>query len=153
AAPKALLIVGGAMILIVTVLLVVPVPPSVEVIAPVVFAASPATVPFTLTLNVHEALWITDPPDRLITPVPAVAVTVPPQVLLTFGVELTTRVPVLDGRVSLKLIPVRSPAAVEFGLLIVKVKVAVPFIGMLAEGLNALLIVGGATTVRFALAW
>lgn len=74
--------------------------------------------------------------------------TVPLQVLLTFGVGATTRVPVLDGSVSLKATPVRSPAAVRFGLLMVKVIVVIPLSGMLPEGLNALLIVGGATTVR-----
>src|SRR5215471_18056454 len=118
--------------------------------APVVLLASPSTVPFTSTLKVHEALCATLPPDRLITPVPAVAVTVPPQVLLTFGVLDTTSValpgPPLTGSVSLKATPVRSAAAVVFGLLMVKVSVEVPFNGMLV-GLNALLIVGGATTV------
>src|SRR5215472_17513021 len=87
------------------------------------------------------------------TPVPAVAVTVPPQVLLTFGVLDTTSValpePLLKGSVSLNATPVRSPAAVVFGSLMVKVSVEVPFNGMLV-GLNALLIVGGATTVRLA---
>src|SRR5579859_5088589 len=47
---------GGATTAIVAVLLLVPVPPSVEVIAPEVFAASPAAVPVTFTLNVQEAL-------------------------------------------------------------------------------------------------
>src|SRR5215471_10488880 len=88
------------------------------------------------------------------TPVPAVAVTVPLQALVTFGVLDTTSValpgPLLNGSVSLKATPVRSPAAVVFGLLMVKVSVEVPFSGMLTEGLNALLIVGGATTVRLA---
>src|SRR5262249_58028871 len=69
------------------------------------------------------------------------------------GVELTTKVRVLEGRVSLRLTGVGSRAAVALGLLMVKVNVVVPFSGMLAAGLNALLIVGGATTVRFALAW
>src|SRR5215472_17592854 len=122
--------------------------------APVVLLASPSTVPLTSTLTVHEALCATLPPERLITPVPAVAVTVPLQVLVTFGVLDTTSValpePPLTGNVSLKATPVRSPAAVVFGLLMVKVRVEVPFKGMLTEGLNALLIVGGATTVRLA---
>src|SRR5581483_3792474 len=78
AAPNALLIVGGATTFRVAVLLVVPVPPCVELIAPVVLLASPSTVPFTSTLNVQDELWATLAPDRLITPVPAVAVTVPP---------------------------------------------------------------------------
>src|SRR5438552_2346681 len=144
--------VGGATIFSVAVLLVVPVPPSVEVIAPVVLAASPATVPFTSTLSVHEILCVTVPPLRLITPVPAAAVTDPLHVLLTLGVGATTRVPVADGSVSLKATPVRSPAAVVFGLLMVNVNVAIPFSGMLVTGLNALLMVGGATTVILAFA-
>src|SRR5215471_17634734 len=92
------------------------------------------------------------------TPVPAVAVTVPPQVLLTPGVAATTSVPLpaplLTGSVSLNATPVRSPLAGVpglFGLLMVKVTVVVPFRGMLV-GLNALLIVGGATTVTVAVA-
>jgi len=56
------------------------------------------------------------------------------------------------GSVSLKATLLKSPAAVVFALLIVKVNVAVPFNGMLVEGLNALLIVGGAITVRVAFA-
>src|SRR5437660_424305 len=87
------------------------------------------------------------------TPLAAVAVTVPPHVLVTLGVFDTTRValpePPLIGSVSLKATPLRSAAALAFGLLIVKVTVLVPFRGMLV-GLNALLTVGGATTVKFA---
>src|SRR5947209_15797737 len=91
-------------------------------------------------------------------PLPAVAVTVPPQVLLTFGVPDTTNValptPPLTGSVSLNANPVRSPllgVSGLFGLLIVNVIVLVPFLGMLV-GLNALLIVAGATTVTVAVA-
>ena len=47
---------GGATTVIGAVLLVVPVPPSVEVIAPVVLLASPAVVPFTSTFTVQELL-------------------------------------------------------------------------------------------------
>src|SRR5262249_7045912 len=126
-APNALLIVGGATTFSVAALLVVPVPPSVEVIAPVMLAASPAAVPFTFTLKVQDPVCATLPPDKLITPVPAVAVTVPLQVLMTLGVDATTSVPVLDGNVSLNATPVRSPRAVVFGLLIVNVSVDVPF--------------------------
>src|SRR5262249_32953905 len=119
-APKALEMVGGATTFRSAVLLVVPVPPSVEVIAPVVLLASPSTVPVTFTLKVQEALWATEAPDRLMTPVPAVAVGVPPQVLLTLGGEATTKValpgPLLTGRVSLKATPVRSPLAGVAGL-------------------------------------
>src|SRR5205807_8429091 len=97
---------------IVAVLLVAPVPPSVELIAPVVLLASPSTVPFISTLIVQDALWATLPPVRLIAPPPAVAVTVPPQVLVTLGVLDTTSValpaPPLTGNVSLKATPLRS---------------------------------------------
>src|SRR5262249_39648152 len=92
-------------------------------------------------------------PDRLMTPVPAVAVGVPPQVLLTLGGEATTKValpgPLLTGRVSLKATPVRSPLAGVaglFGLLMVKVTEVVPFNARLAAP-KALVIVGGKTTV------
>jgi hypothetical protein len=54
AAPNALLMVGGATTVRVAVLLVVPVPPSVEVIVLVVLTASPAAMPFTVTVSVHE---------------------------------------------------------------------------------------------------
>jgi hypothetical protein len=146
AAPKALLMVGGATICTVAVLLATPVPPSVEVIAPVVLLASPAAVPVTFTVKVQDAPCVTVPPERLITPVPAAAVTVPLHVLTTPGVAATTSVPVVFGSVSLKATPVRSPAAVVFGLLTLNVTVVVPFRGMLAAP-NALAIVGGATTV------
>ena len=79
------------------------------------------------------------------------AVTVPPQVLLTAGGVATTNVPVLEGSVSLNATPVRSPAAVVFGLLMVKVTLVVPFNGIEAAP-NALLMVGGATTVSVAVA-
>src|SRR5260370_10141537 len=61
---------------------------------------------------------------------PAVVVPIPPHVLLTLGVPATTKVPVVDGSVSLNATPVRSPAAVVFGFVIVKVRLAVPFNGM-----------------------
>jgi hypothetical protein len=78
-----------------------------------------------------------------------VAVTTPPQVSVTFGTLATTSVPVADGNESVNATPVRSPAAVVLELLIVKVTLVVPFRGMLAAP-NALLIVGGATTVMLA---
>jgi len=79
---NAFVIEGGATTARAAVLLVVPVPPSVEVIAPVVLDLVPAVVPVTSTLMLQEALAPTLPPLRLTTPVPAVAVRVPPQVLL-----------------------------------------------------------------------
>jgi len=52
-APNALLIEGGATTKSVAVLLVVPVPPSVELMAPVVLLLVPAVVPVTLTVIEH----------------------------------------------------------------------------------------------------
>src|SRR5438552_1346348 len=50
---NALLIVGGAATFIVAVLLVVPVPPSFEVMTLVILLGVPATVPFTVAAIVH----------------------------------------------------------------------------------------------------
>src|SRR5262249_14811919 len=123
ATPNALLIVGGATTFSNAVLLVAPVPPSVEVIAPVVLLSSPAAVPVTFTVKVQDALWFTVPPERLMTPVPAAAVTTPLHVLTTPGTPATTRVPVVLGSVSLKATPVRLTVAL--GLLMVNVTVVV----------------------------
>src|SRR3954471_22522083 len=63
----ALLIVGGVPTTSnVAVLLVAPVPPSVEVIAPVVFGFVPMLVPVTLTETTHEALPARVAPDTVI---------------------------------------------------------------------------------------
>src|SRR5262249_39838030 len=81
---------------------------------------------------------------RVITPDPAVAVTDPPQVLLSpLGVPTTKP----EGRLSVKSSPV-SPVKL-FGLLILNVSVVVPFNGMLAAP-NSFVIVGGLATVRLA---
>ncbi len=101
-APNALLMVGGAT----TARLaeaVLPVPPSVEVTFPVVLFLAPAVVPVTFRLKVQEALDAKLAPDKLIAPLPALAVIVPPQLLLSpLGVEITRPA----GSVSLKPIPV-----------------------------------------------
>jgi hypothetical protein len=140
AAPKDLAIDGGAT----TVRLaeaVVPVPPSVEVTLPVVLFLMPAVVPVTFTLKLQELLAVTLPADKLITPVPAVAVTVPAQLPVSpLGVETTKP----EGNVSVKATPV---SAVELLLFwIVKVSEVAPFNGMLGAP-NNLLMAGGATTV------
>jgi hypothetical protein len=75
-------------------------------------------------------LWTKLPPERLTLLLPPVAVTIPPHVLLTLGVPATTKVPVADGSVSLNATPVRSPATVVFGLMIVNVSLVVPFNGI-----------------------
>src|SRR5215469_5119830 len=119
-----------------------PVPPSVDVTAPVVLFCCPAAVPVTFTLNVQEAVTARVAPDKLITLVFCVAVIVPPpQVpVRPLGVEIIRPA----GKVSLNPIPVSVVPA--FGLLRLKLSEVVPFNGMLAAP-KALLIVGGATTV------
>jgi len=73
---------------------------------------------------------------------PAVVVRVPPHCDPLPGVVTTTPV----GSVSVKATPVRSPAAVVFGLVMVKLREDIPPLAIV-EGVNALLIEGGATTV------
>src|SRR5260221_2169845 len=142
AAPNALMITGGATTVTLA-LEVLPVPPSVEVTCTLLFF-TPAVVPVTLMDNVHEALTATVPPDRLTDPEPATAVAVPPHVLDSpFGVATTKPA----GRVSVKATPVNATLA--FGLVMVKVKLVEPFNGIVAAP-NALVIVGGATTVMLA---
>jgi len=82
-----------------------PVPPSVEVTAPVVLFCVPAAAPVTFTEKVHELLTASAAPVRLITFVPAVAVIVPaPQVpARPFGVAITSPA----GSVSVKPTPER----------------------------------------------
>jgi hypothetical protein len=68
-APKDFVMLGGAT----TEMLaeaVPPVPPSVEVVAPVVLFCMPAAIPVTLTEKEHDALAARLAPDRLMTPVP-----------------------------------------------------------------------------------
>ena len=142
---KTLAIDGGATTLILAEP-VPPVPPSVEVTLPVVLVCKPAVIPVTFTEKVQEAFAAMVPPDKLITPVPAVAVMVPaPQEpVRPFGVEITKPA----GRVSLKATPVS--ATVALGFVMVKLSDVEPFSGMLAAP-NAFAIVGGATTVIDAL--
>lgn len=139
-----LTIAGGATTVTVAVLLVAPVPPSVEVIAPVVLFIVPAAVPVTFTERVQLVPAAMAPAVRLTVTEPAVAVGTPPQVLANpLGVATTKPA----GKLSVKATPVS--AVVPFGLLIVNVSEVVPLSGMLAAP-NALLMVGGDTTVRVA---
>ena len=138
---KTLAIEGGATTLI-EAEAVPPVPPSVDVMFPVVLFCVPAAVPVTLTENVQEPLAAIVPPLRLMTFVPAVAVIVPaPQVpVRPFGVETTRPA----GSVSLNATPV-SPTVV-FELVMVKLSEVEPFSGMLAAP-KALMMIGGPITV------
>lgn len=123
---------------------VLPVPPSVEVTAEVVLLAVPAAAPVTFAENVHVPPAASDPPERLIA-LPAAAMVPPPQLPVNpFGVD-TVR---LLGRVSVKPTPV-SPTVV-FGFVTVKLRLVVPFSGML-DAPKALTSVGAATTVTLAI--
>src|SRR5262249_4535171 len=145
-APNDLFTVAGEATISVAVLLVAPVPPLVELIAPVVLVTVPDCVPVTFTTIVQVAPGLAiDSPDKLIEVELAAAVTVPPQLLVTPGVEATCRPPV---SVSLKAIPF-SADVFAAGLVMVKVTVVVPF-SEIAAAPNALLIVGGATTLSVA---
>ena len=84
----------------------------------------------------------TVPPVSEMLPEPAVAVAVPPQVLVKpFGVATTSPA----GNVSVKATPV-SATALAAGFVMVKVSVETPFTAI-AVGLKALAIEGGATTL------
>src|SRR5581483_3724557 len=147
-----LLIVGGAITVTVSEA-VPPVPPSVELTAPVVFTCAPAAIPFTLTENVHDdpapGEAVSVPPDKeTVEGVPGglliVAVIVPlPQLPVT----------VVDasfspaGRLSVNATPLNALAV--FGFVTVKLSVVLLLSGMVF-GLNDLLMVGGATTVTVA---
>jgi hypothetical protein len=136
---------GGASTLMLAVA-VPPVPPSVEVTAPVVLVCDPAAVPVTLMENVHELLAAIVPPERLMVFVPAVAVIVPaPHVPVSpFGVETTKPA----GSVSVKATPESATVVLLFWM--VNVSEVEPFSGIEAAP-NALMITGGATTVTEAL--
>lgn len=132
---------GGATTISEAVLLGVPVPASVEIMALVVLSFVPAVVAVTATEKVQvdpgpgEAVNV--PPDRPRLLLPAVAVMIPvPHDPVTFGFAATTT-PV--GRLSVNPTPLR-PLFV-FGLLIVKLRALLEFGGILA-GLNAFVIVG-----------
>lgn len=137
-------ITGGARTVIVAVLLVVPVPPLAEVIGPVVLLLTPGVIPVTSTLIVQLPPAATVPPLNDMVDVPAVAVTLPPQPELAFGVPATLNP---AGRLSVKPTPVS--ATVPFGLVSVKVSVATPFNGTVGDE-NCLAIVAGASTVTVA---
>src|SRR5437763_836688 len=95
---------------------VFPVPPLVELTAPVVLFCAPAAMPVTFTERLHEALGLRLAPERLTLLVPSTAVMVPPpQVpLKLLGVASTSPA----GNVSVKAIPFRVVALL--GLLMVK---------------------------------
>ena len=126
-----------------------PVPPSVELTAPVMLGLAPAVVPLTLTLMEQEP-----PADAMVPPVSAMllalaaGLNVPPQVFVAAGVVSTTRP---AGKVSLTATPFTAPAGFAAGFVMVIVRVDMPLSGI-PVGENALAIVGGAKTFKVALA-
>src|SRR5215472_9833565 len=143
-APNAMLIVGAAAALRFAVA-VVPVPPFVELTGPVVLMKFPAAVAVTFTTTVQLAPTAAVAPLSETLPEPAAAVAVPPQ-LFTNAFGVATTVPV--GSESVKATPLSATVLAE-GLLIVKVSEVVPFTPTPVAP-NALLIEGGATTLRVA---
>src|SRR6266567_888458 len=146
AAPNALMMTGGATTVTVA-LEVLPVPPSVEVTCTLLFF-TPAVVPVTFTLKVHEALITKVAPASVMLPEPAAAVIVPPphDPVRPFGVATTRPA----GSVSVNATPVRG-MVLAAGFVIVKLKLVEPFSGIVAAP-NALVMVGGVATARFAVA-
>ena len=102
AAANDLVIVGGAITTIVAEP-VLPVPPLVELTAPVVLVLDPAVVPVTLTVRAQLELTASEPPVKLTELAFAFAVNVPPQVLVAPGVLATVKP---AGKVSLTAKPV-----------------------------------------------
>src|SRR6185437_15154950 len=141
AAPKALLITGAAatLMLAVAVLLV----PALLVAVTLLFFV-PVVVAWILSETVHDPPAGMLPFVRLAEDAPAVAVAVPPQVLLRLGVGATTRP---AGKLSVNASPVA--AAPVFGFWMVKVSEVTPFSGICAAP-NALAMVTGEATLRLA---
>ncbi len=147
AAPKALAIVGGLMtVMLAEAVLPVSPPASVAVTLPLVLFCTPSVTPVTFTATVHVELRATVPPERLIEPDPATAVTEPEQVLVR-PLGVATASPA--GRLSVKARPLK-----EFKVLIlvmVNVRLVVPPTGICVAP-NALAIDGGNSTTICAVA-
>lgn len=145
-APKDFAMEGGATTARLAVLLVEPVPPLADVMAPVVLSWEPAVAPVTFIEKLQEEFAAIDAPLRLIELAPAVAVMVPaPQEpVRPLGVETVRPA----GKLSLNATPVRAVAALA--LETVKDSVVEPLSGILGAP-KVLVMVGGTTTVMEAL--
>jgi hypothetical protein len=141
---NALLIVGGATTVSVAVLLATPAPPSFDCGALVALFFTPAVVPLTFTLSVQDEPGGSVPPPKFKVVSPGVAFHVPVQVVVGLAGFATSNP---AGKLSEKLTPVSVTPV--FGLVRVRVKLVEPFSGMV-DAPNALLTVGGATTVSVA---
>jgi len=140
--PNNLLIAGGPTTVTVAMLLVMPVPPSFEVMARVVLFWMPAVAPVTVTLNEHEPLAAMVALDRVMVPGEVVVSVPPPHVV---EVPPATVSPAGSGSVN----PTPVSPTVPLGFVMVKVSRVVLFSRML-DVPNPLVIIGGAATVRVA---
>ena len=105
-----------------------PLPPSFDVTALVVFVNVPEEVAVMLTAKLHEALSARVAPVRLTLPAPAAAVIVPPPQLPLRPLGFASTCP--DGSVSVNPIPVRARLGLGFEML--KVRFVAPFNATLA---------------------
>jgi hypothetical protein len=145
AAPNALMI-TGAPTTVIEAFEVFPVPPSVEVTCTELFF-TPAVVPCTSMEKAQEPLGAKAPVASVTDPAPAVAVTVPPQLLplRLFGVATTKPA----GKVSVNAIP--FSVTLVLGFVMLNVSDIVPFNAIVAAP-NVLVMVGAVATVRLSVA-
>jgi hypothetical protein len=108
---------------------------------------TPVVVPVTFTVTTQETPLAAVPPARLTLDEPAIAVAVPPQVLLSAGVAATTKP---AGRASVKAKPVRGNGLLA-ELVRVNDRLVEPFSGIFRAP-NAFRMEGGVATVRLAVA-
>ncbi|MDQ6758337.1 MAG: hypothetical protein M3Z32_00560, partial [Acidobacteriota bacterium] len=99
-----------------------------EVTATALFFA-PAVVPVTFTEKVHEPLAASVSPVSETVPDPGAAVIVPPPQVPVWPLGVDTTKP--NGRVSVKPMPLSVTVVFEF--VIVKIRLVLPFRGMVAE--------------------
>ena len=126
---------------IIEALAVFPMPPFVDVTTTLLFCV-PVTEPSTFTEKLHEPPAASVAPVRLTVEKPAVAAMVPPPQLPVNPFGVATAKP--TGNVSVNATLFNTVP--EFGLVMMKLNVVVPFNGMVAAPKD-LLIDGGATTV------
>src|SRR5260370_3983477 len=145
AAPKDLVMLGGATTVRFAVLLVPPVPSSVEVTAVVVLLFAPAVVPVTFTENVHPVLAASVAPDKFTEPDPCAAVIVPPphEPVRPLGVAT------IRPACSMSVNPIPLSEVLPFGLLMVKLSDVDPLNGIVAAP-KEFRIVGGPNTLTLA---
>jgi hypothetical protein len=141
AAPKDFAMTGG-LATVRFALAVLPVPPFVELTAPVVLVRLPDAVPVTFTTTVQVLFTATVPPVSDTLPEPAVAVTVPPhEFVRPLGVVTTSPA----GSESVNATPV-SATVFAGGFVTESVSEVVPFSGT-ADAPKAFAIEGGASIV------